>query len=205
MEETMVREAAVKSSEVANVAMTISIPEDPIETLAREQFHVSRLMPLQRFVIANILDNIEGSECGTTRDACTVEIGHGSVEGERGPSTDRKIAENTAHNETYNQLVLFPTGFGKSICFQLPALLLEGLTLVVYPLLALMNDQKRRLDEAHIPCALFRGGLSEEEWSSQEALVDSGKAKVVVANPEILCAPSFVGFKPLQDRPLRDR
>ena len=194
MEETIVREEAVKGSEAANIALTIPIPEDPIETLAREQFHVPRLMPLQRFVIANILDNIEGSEFGTTGDACTVGIDHSAVEGERDPERDREIAGSTAHNETYNQLVLFPTGFGKSICFQLPALLLEGLTLVVYPLLALMNDQKRRLDEAHIPCALFRGGLSEEEWSAQEALVGSGKAKVVVANPEILCAPRLRRF-----------
>ncbi len=180
MEATRVREASPKVLGAA-AQQTDSFLEDPIETLAQERFHVPRLMPLQRFVIANILDNIEHQE-------------YAPSEGERGPGTDREIAEKARHSETYNQLVLFPTGFGKSICFQLPALLLEGLTLVVYPLLALMNDQKRRLDEAHIPCALFRGGFSEEEWRAQEALISSGKAKVVVVNPEILCAPRLRTF-----------
>jgi ATP-dependent DNA helicase RecQ len=161
--------------------VTPAEPEDPIEVLARERFHVPRLMPLQRFVIANILDNIGHPEFSPAE--------------ERGnPGTDREIAGKAGHNETYNQLVLFPTGFGKSICFQLPALLLEGLTLVAYPLLALMNDQKRRLDEAHIPCALFRGGLGEEEWRAQEALIGSGKARMVVVNPEILGAPRLRRF-----------
>ncbi len=179
MEETMVRNASPKV--LGATAQTDAILEDPIETLARERFHVPRLLPLQRFVIANILDNIEHPECA-------------SIEGERWPGADREIAEKAENNETYNQLVLFPTGFGKSICFQLPALLLEGLTLVVYPLLALMNDQKRRLDEAHIPCALFRGGLSEGEWRAQEAMISSGKAKMVVVNPEILCASKLRTF-----------
>ncbi len=98
--------------------VTPAEPEDPIEVLARERFHVPRLMPLQRFVIANILDNIGHPEFSPAE--------------ERGnPGTDREIAGKAGHNETYNQLVLFPTGFGKSICFQLPALLLESLTLVV--------------------------------------------------------------------------
>jgi ATP-dependent DNA helicase RecQ len=181
MEATRVREASPKVFGVAAAEQTDVIPEDPIELLARERFHVPRLMPLQRFVIANILDNIEHPESAP-------------AEGELVPGADHEIAEKAGHSETYNQLVLFPTGFGKSICFQLPALILEGLTLVVYPLLALMNDQKRRLDEAHIPCALFRGGLSEEEWHAQEALISSGKAKMVVVNPEILCAPRLRTF-----------
>jgi ATP-dependent DNA helicase RecQ len=156
-------------------------PEDPIEALARERFHVPRLMPLQRFVIANILDNIGHPEFA-------------AAEGERGPAANRERPPSEESHEICNQLVLFPTGFGKSICFQLPALLLQGLTLVVYPLLALMDDQKRRLDEARIPCALFRGGLSEEEWRGQEDMITSGKANMVVVNPEILGSPRLRQF-----------
>jgi len=135
--------------------------EDPIATIARERFHIPRLAPLQRFAIANILEDAESSKVG------------------RG---------------TLRQLVLFPTGFGKSICFQLPALLLDGLTVVVYPLLALMNDQKRRLDEASIPCALFRGGLSDAEWKREEESIGSGRATIIIANPEILATPKIARF-----------
>ena len=56
------------------------------------------------------------------------------------------------------QLVLLPTGAGKSLCFQLPALALPRPTIVVYPLLALMEDQRRSLERLGIPYALFRGG-----------------------------------------------
>lgn len=147
-------------------------PEDPIATIARERFRIPQLAPLQRFAIANIFD-----DTSATREGC----GGGDFPHE----TDM---------ETHRQLVLFPTGFGKSICFQLPALMLEGLTVVVYPLLALMNDQRRRLDEASIPCALFRGGLSDAEWAHEEKAVASGKVPIIIANPEILAAPKLKRF-----------
>ena len=92
------------------------------------------------------------------------------------------------------QLVLFPTGFGKSICFQLPALLAPGPTAVVYPLLALMNDQKNSLDRRGIPSALFRGGLADEEWRTQCEAVKSGEAKIVITNPECLATPRLKEF-----------
>lgn len=184
MEDTGTGMSAVKGPDLVAALARPAPPagaEDPIEVLARERFHVPHLMPLQRFVIANILENTGYPESAPD-------------EGESGPGTNREMPPGEESHETYNQLVLFPTGFGKSICFQLPALLLEGLTLVAYPLLALMNDQKRRLDEAHIPCALFRGGLGEAEWRAQEELISSGKATTVVVNPEILGAPRLRRF-----------
>lgn len=128
-----------------------------VEPLAREKLGIVSLAPLQRFVIANVLD------------AAADSAGMDSLP-----------------DEPYRQLVLFPTGFGKTACFQLPAMLLDGLTLVIYPLLALMHDQYRRLQEAGIPAALFKGGLGEEEWASQASLVLSGKARLVLTNPEML-------------------
>lgn len=92
------------------------------------------------------------------------------------------------------QLVLFPTGFGKSLCFQLPALLAPGPTVVVYPLLALMNDQKRSLEKRGIPCAFFRGGMEDEERRRECEAVSSGRAKIVITNPECLATPRLRGF-----------
>jgi ATP-dependent DNA helicase RecQ len=96
--------------------------------------------------------------------------------------------------EPLRQVVLLPTGFGKSLCFQLPALLLPGPTVVVYPLLALMEDQRRRLASLGIDCALFRGGQSDEERRAAEAAVERGEAKIVIANPEVLGSPRLMGF-----------
>ncbi|MCE5257164.1 MAG: RecQ family ATP-dependent DNA helicase [Spirochaetaceae bacterium] len=87
------------------------------------------------------------------------------------------------------QMVLFPTGFGKSICFQLPALLSSGLTIVVYPLLALMSDQQASLERRHIPSVLIRGGMSEEEWLAKTELIETKAARIVVTNPESLAVP----------------
>lgn len=83
------------------------------------------------------------------------------------------------------QIVLLPTGAGKSLCFQIPALLLQGPTLVIYPLLALMNDQYRRMIEGGMKCVIFCGGQTEEERESNFKEIENG-AKIIIANPEVL-------------------
>jgi len=96
--------------------------------------------------------------------------------------------------EDARQLVLFPTGFGKSLCFQLPALLSPGPTVVIYPLLALMNDQERSLEKRKIASSVFRGNMEESERSSRCEAVMSGKAKIVITNPECLATPRLREF-----------
>ncbi len=85
------------------------------------------------------------------------------------------------------QLIVLPTGSGKSICFQLPAIVSNGITVIIYPLLSLMNDQVQSLAGNAIPCAVLRGGQTKfqrgEVWSS----LKSGKTKLVITNPETLC------------------
>lgn len=83
------------------------------------------------------------------------------------------------------QIVLLPTGAGKSLCFLTPAIILSGPTLVLYPLLALMADQKRRMDEGGIQSVVFRGGQSDEERSENFRKLKNG-AKIILANPEVL-------------------
>ncbi|MCR5289341.1 MAG: RecQ family ATP-dependent DNA helicase [Treponema sp.] len=84
-----------------------------------------------------------------------------------------------------HRIVLLPTGAGKSLCFMLPALLSSGPTLIIYPLLALMNDQERRLEALHIPYTTFRGGMTKEQKQKAFEKIRLG-AKCIIANPEVL-------------------
>ena len=88
-------------------------------------------------------------------------------------------------DEKTNQIVLLPTGAGKSLCFQIPAMLLNGPTLVIYPLLALMNDQYRRMKEGGLNAVIFKGGQTATEWEENFLQLKKG-AKIIIANPEIL-------------------
>ena len=90
------------------------------------------------------------------------------------------------------QIVILPTGAGKSLCFMLPALLTQGITLIIFPLLSLMADQKRRLDSAGIPSLILRGGLTKEERELAFTRIRKGEVKIVIANPEILMAPGVM-------------
>ena len=81
----------------------------------------------------------------------------------------RKVIESLLANRP--ALAIFPTGGGKSLCYQLPAVLLEGLTLVVSPLIALMKDQVDALRERGIPAARLDSSLSADaQWLSQAPL-----------------------------------
>lgn len=90
------------------------------------------------------------------------------------------------------QIVILPTGAGKSLCFMLPALLTQGITLIIFPLLSLMADQKRRLDSAGISSLILRGGLTKEEKEEAFNKIKNGEVKIVIANPEILLAPGVL-------------
>ncbi|MDX9959349.1 MAG: RecQ family ATP-dependent DNA helicase [Spirochaetia bacterium] len=92
------------------------------------------------------------------------------------------------------QVVLLPTGSGKSLCFQLPSLLMKGLTIVVYPLLGLIADQHRRLEERNIKAVCMRGGMTPAEKEAAFSACFSGDTRMVLANPEILCTPDCLDF-----------
>ncbi|MBX9744280.1 MAG: RecQ family ATP-dependent DNA helicase, partial [Chlamydiales bacterium] len=84
-------------------------------------------------------------------------------------------------------LCIQPTGYGKSLLYQLPSCLLPGLTLVISPLLALMRDQLKHLNERfHIPAAAINTDQTEEENTQARQLALAGKIKVLFIAPEQL-------------------
>jgi ATP-dependent DNA helicase RecQ len=135
--------------------------DDEATLAAKEAFGIKFLFPWQRIVIANIMDAVRA----------------GNDEMEQSELNDSVCKG--------RQIVLLPTGAGKSLCFLTPALLLDGPTLVIYPLLALMSDQKRRMDAGHLEAVEFRGGQSAEEREENFRRINEG-AKIILANPEVL-------------------
>jgi ATP-dependent DNA helicase RecQ len=89
-------------------------------------------------------------------------------------------------------LALLPTGGGKSLCFQLPALLQPGLTLVVSPLIALMKDQVDALTLAGVPATFLNSTLGEGEARSRLRDLFDGRVRLLYVAPERLMLPSFL-------------
>jgi ATP-dependent DNA helicase RecQ len=89
-------------------------------------------------------------------------------------------------------LAVFPTRGGKSLCYQLPALMLDGLTLVVSPLIALMKDQVDRLNALGIPAARLDSSLSVEEVQAIHQDLDKGNIKLLYVAPERLANERFL-------------
>jgi ATP-dependent DNA helicase RecQ len=195
--------------------------EDPVAAAVRQLFGLSYLFPYQRLVVANILeaatakgfsirwpgeapDEGAATDAATAVEALTPAASTGAataveavfpaalkVEGvpvepveEFPPDQDREALG--------RQIVILPTGAGKSLCFQLPAMLLEGPTLVIYPILSLMADQERRLKERGFAPVILRGGQSREEREKIWAKLRSGESRFIIANPEVLLTPAVM-------------
>ena len=96
--------------------------------------------------------------------------------------------------EGQDTVVLMPTGGGKSICYQLPSLVLEGLTLVISPLIALMKDQVERLNENGIKAAFINSSLPELRRKEIEHELEEGLIKLLYVSPEKVFASDFLSF-----------
>ena len=91
-------------------------------------------------------------------------------------------------------LALMPTGAGKSLCYQIPALMREGVAIVVSPLIALMNDQVAALTAAGVAAAAVHSGTSAEAVRQISADIDSGSLKLLYVAPERLVSERFLRF-----------
>jgi ATP-dependent DNA helicase RecQ len=90
-------------------------------------------------------------------------------------------------------LAVMPTGGGKSLCFQLPALLRPGVMVVVSPLIALMQDQVRLLQEMGIPATFLNSSLDGRESAERSAALLAGRYRLLYLAPERLLLPEFLG------------
>jgi len=140
--------------------------EDPVVSVCQRIFGLPIPFPWQRLIIANVLDALLAHSKGQTAK---------NMQGDF---------------ESLRQIAVLPTGAGKSLCWMLPAVLSGELTVAVFPLLSLMTDQKRRLDDVGVGSVTLRGGLSQKEREAGWASLESRQISIVIANPEILKSSS---------------
>lgn len=132
---------------------------DEINGAAFRFFGIRYVYPYQRLVIHNVL--------------CA-----GGFYGEEGESEVIR-----------NQIVILPTGAGKSLCFMLPGVMIEKPVLMIFPLLSLMGDQERRISETGMTCAVLRGGQDRQYRETVFTGLREGRIRFLISNPETLLVP----------------
>ncbi len=100
----------------------------------------------------------------------------------------------SAVNANQNVLAIMPTGGGKSLFFQLPALMRDGVTIVISPLIALMRDQVRALQESGVSAGALTSGNTPEETEAVFEAIDAGELKLLYLAPERLAAGAALGL-----------
>jgi ATP-dependent DNA helicase RecQ len=101
--------------------------------------------------------------------------------------------------EGRDALAVMPTGAGKSLCYQIPALLMDGLTIVISPLISLMQDQVRALRAAGVQAACLNSSLANEEYAETTRRLESGRCDILYIAPERLFKENFqalIGARP---------
>lgn len=94
----------------------------------------------------------------------------------------------------HDVLGIMPTGAGKSLCYQLPALMLKGITLVISPLISLMSDQVKALNQAGVHAAYINSSLTENQIRMALSYASKGRYKIIYVAPERLNTPRFLDF-----------
>jgi ATP-dependent DNA helicase RecQ len=120
-------------------------------------------------------------------DVLRATFGYQSFRGHQAAIVSHVIAGGDA-------IVLMPTGGGKSICYQIPALCRPGVAVVVSPLIALMHDQVASLRQAGIRAAALNSSLTDEERSAVRADMRAGRLDLLYVAPERLIQPSFLEY-----------
>ena len=103
-----------------------------------------------------------------------------------------EIVENVLQKK--DTLVIMPTGGGKSLCYQIPALIFKGLTVVVSPLISLMKDQVEQLSQLGIKAIVLNSSLSPEEYDRNVELVKTNGVKLLYLAPETLLKENIISL-----------
>ena len=104
----------------------------------------------------------------------------------------REVIENVLSRR--DTLAIMPTGGGKSLCYQIPALLLDGLTVVVSPLISLMKDQVEQLRAFGVPALFLNSSLGHQEYQENMEYVKRGEVKLLYVAPETLLTPRILSL-----------
>lgn len=96
--------------------------------------------------------------------------------------------------EGQDTLGIMPTGAGKSICYQIPALVMQGITLVVSPLISLMKDQVGALNQAGVHAAYLNSSLTYNQYCLALSYARQGRYKIIYVAPERLATEEFLSF-----------
>ncbi len=131
------------------------------------------------------IDPLFGSE-GTENPLGVLKrvYGYGSFRGKQAAVVERVVAGGDA-------VVLFPTGAGKSLCFQIPALCRPGVGIVVSPLIALMRDQVEALKQLGVRAAALNSSLTRDEYIEVRRSISRGELDLLYVTPERIVTPAF--------------
>lgn len=110
--------------------------------------------------------------------------GYSAFRGKQAAVVERVVAGGDA-------VVLFPTGAGKSLCFQIPALCRDGVGIVVSPLIALMRDQVEALKQLGVRAAALNSSLTREEFLDVRRAIANGALDLLYVTPERIVTPAF--------------
>lgn len=167
----------------------------PLESWSKLCYSITRDIH-RRFKEQNLLDNenCRAPLFGAFYEVITIEKINSVLSTYFGYSSFRIGQEKAIRNvlDGMDTLCVMPTGGGKSICYQVPALVMEGTVLVVSPLISLMKDQVDALHQIGIPAAYINSSLSTEEYFGIVENALAGSYRLLYVAPERFESPSFI-------------